>query len=225
MNFLFLFFTHASVIGQIYSSIPAYSVCDTIPVYLYGAEDTQTQVERTIKESAKIVGSLYGISVNHLIEELRKTKVEIYVRKGEYVPCADVPQKLCLGFMCDVEGWCDGLYTRYPKRIDYIKHDCIGDSALAHELIHLLLDLIKTDMDSTHRQPKLYPNACVPIVNIKERNNCYRNSAERRIQRKIRKLFCKKPQPTDSPFVYGIMQRKPPRSTSNVNHNLFFARR
>lgn len=183
---------------QIYSSDPAFKTAE-FEVYEYGATDSAEQINAAVQIAAQVFAEKQGFAPEPLVAALRAQNMDLYIRAVKYsdpgeCPTKENPKRRCEGFVCELMPglliWCVGLYLPYRHRIDYVYRKCIGDSSLAHELVHAFEWLTTEETDPTHSNPALWPDACVLIENLETRRKCYRESSERLIQSALRKQFC-----------------------------------
>ncbi|MDH5716771.1 MAG: hypothetical protein OEZ22_03920 [Spirochaetia bacterium] len=92
-----------------------------------------------------------------------KDNLSIYIveeKTGPNASCANSanPEKSCKGFYCGVgeTKWCEGLYDPNSFSIKISHKKCIGQSALAHELIHLFSHIVNNDGDGSHKNKKYF---------------------------------------------------------------------
>jgi hypothetical protein len=84
-------------------------------------------------------------------------KVEALGKAGSCATMAE-PLRACKGFKCSASanGWCRGLYEPSYFMITVLYDDCIGRTALAHELIHVYSHLVTGDYDPRHENPDYF---------------------------------------------------------------------
>jgi hypothetical protein len=169
-----------------------------IRIEFHNKTEPKQHILRAVNIAAKVMADRRNGNAQEIIDKLNNWPLTIHVVKTQYGnpgSCAGEgdPKRRCYGFVCDIPpyGWCVGYFSPYLKGIFYTKEvSCIADSALAHELVHAMEYILTGYTDPNHDDPGLFPDGCVPIENINTRRKCYAESAERKIQLKMRKLFC-----------------------------------
>jgi hypothetical protein len=97
-----------------------------------------------------------GTYPSFMIQAAFYASAPVVIFEKDYIPCKQ-----------NVHGMCEGLTELDKNVIHVVWHDCIGDTSLTHELLHLLQYHIEGVSDSEHDRSDFFINT----KNVNKRNS------------------------------------------------------
>lgn len=179
----------------------------------YEQEEVEDVIDYVIDELVWRVGEPY--SYKSILDFLDESKGlhDIFFKElemGEEGSCGTKknPKKSCTGFVCGLGefGWCHGLHSHtrtcegndctYLSTIRVAKNNiCIGESSLAHEIIHFFQFHVANESDVDHVNEVFWPRGCTKekYPDKQKRKECKDKTIVREVNKHIKMRHCFSP--------------------------------